>query len=319
MPQVSVIIPNYNHARFLEKRIGSVLGQTYQDFELILLDDASTDDSRQVFEGYRNNPRVQIHCNESNSGSPFAQWNRGFALAKGRYVWIAESDDDAEPDLLAGLVSQLDQHAEAVVAYCASRMVDPENRDLGVIPDPKRGGPHTRFSAPFNHPGRDELFLQLTSVCNEIPNASGALFPMEVIRRVGPADATYRLFGDWKFYSRILLSGGSVLFVPQPWNRFRCHPRSAREQHTRSGKRWKELSRFYREMHGLPTWNPVERTSIKRQIGEYVITNMRAMRAHVGAQVVGKTLISLLLGDSWIRPSLARAMIRQSLGRFGTR
>ena len=53
MPRVSVIVPNYNHARFLDERIGSVLAQTYRDFELILLDDLSTDESRAVLEKYR--------------------------------------------------------------------------------------------------------------------------------------------------------------------------------------------------------------------------------------------------------------------------
>src|SRR5882757_6677219 len=70
-PTVSVIVPNYNHARYLRKRIESVLGQTYQDFEVILLDDCSTDNSREVLVSHRDNPKVRIDFNENNSGSVF--------------------------------------------------------------------------------------------------------------------------------------------------------------------------------------------------------------------------------------------------------
>ncbi len=77
MPAVSVIVPNYNHAPFLEQRIASILEQTFQDFELILIDDGSTDNSRDIMERYRSNPHVShILFGESNSGSAFLQWNK---------------------------------------------------------------------------------------------------------------------------------------------------------------------------------------------------------------------------------------------------
>src|SRR5258708_17607669 len=70
-PTVSVIVPNYNHARYLRKRIESLLRQTYQDFEVILLDDCSTDVSREVLASYQDNPRVRVEYNAENSGSVF--------------------------------------------------------------------------------------------------------------------------------------------------------------------------------------------------------------------------------------------------------
>ena len=93
-PLVSVIIPNYNHARFLIERIDSVLNQSYKNFEIIVLDDKSTDNSVEIIMKYSNNKHVsQIVINDENSGSPFLQWQKGFKLAKGELVWIAESDD----------------------------------------------------------------------------------------------------------------------------------------------------------------------------------------------------------------------------------
>jgi glycosyltransferase involved in cell wall biosynthesis len=84
MPKVSVIIPNYNHARYLRGRIESVLRQTYRDFEVILLDDCSTDDSRSILGEYVKDPRVRIDFNEVNSGSTFKQWNKGSAASSRR-------------------------------------------------------------------------------------------------------------------------------------------------------------------------------------------------------------------------------------------
>jgi len=102
-PFVSVIIPNYCHSRYLDERLTSVLNQTYPYFEIIILDDCSPDNgaSKAVIEKYRENPHVShIIYNEVNSGSPFKQWQKGFDLAKGDYIWIAESDDSCDCRLL---------------------------------------------------------------------------------------------------------------------------------------------------------------------------------------------------------------------------
>ena len=103
-PTVSIIVPNFNHAPFLRKRVDSILGQTYQDFEIILLDDCSTDESRSILREYSDRPHVRLAFNDANSGSGYRQWNKGVSLARGKYVWIAESDDYADGNLLQRLV-----------------------------------------------------------------------------------------------------------------------------------------------------------------------------------------------------------------------
>ena len=130
-PAVSVIIPNYNHEPYLRQRIDSVLAQTFGDFEVILLDDCSSDSSPTIIESYRHHPKVsRIVLNEQNSGSTFAQWKRGLALARGRYVWIAESDDYADPEFLATLVPLLDADPSAAMAFTGSHMVDADGRPI---------------------------------------------------------------------------------------------------------------------------------------------------------------------------------------------
>jgi len=82
---------------YLIQRIESILNQSYHDYEVIIMDDCSTDNSAEIIEKYRNHPNVaNIIYNTSNSGSTFHQWNKGVDVAKGKYIWIAESDDIAE-------------------------------------------------------------------------------------------------------------------------------------------------------------------------------------------------------------------------------
>ena len=118
IPLVSVIVPNYNHARYLEQRLDSVFEQTYQNFEVIILDDCSTDDSMEVINRYKDNPHLsQIVVNEQNTGSPFKQWDKGIHLAKGDLIWIAESDDYNELTFLEELISEWNKHKNVVLAF----------------------------------------------------------------------------------------------------------------------------------------------------------------------------------------------------------
>ena len=110
MPKVSVIIPNYNHAPYLVQRIETVLKQSYPDFEVIILDDCSTDGSHDIIERYRGHSKVsRIVYNKVNSGSPFRQWEKGIGICKGEYVWIAESDDWSLLHATLGEIGQMRQ------------------------------------------------------------------------------------------------------------------------------------------------------------------------------------------------------------------
>jgi len=124
MPKVSVIVPNYNHSNYLNQRIDSIINQTYEDFELIILDDCSTDDSREVIDQYREHSKVSnIVFNKVNSGTTFKQWQKGIELAKGEYIWIAESDDWCEPNLLKTLMNGFADNSQCVIAYCQTYVI----------------------------------------------------------------------------------------------------------------------------------------------------------------------------------------------------
>ena len=91
-PRVSVVVPCYNHRKWLKQRLDSILSQTYENYEVLLLDDCSTDGSREVLTEYAERYPEKIRClfNESNSGCVFRQWARGLAECRGDLVWIAD-------------------------------------------------------------------------------------------------------------------------------------------------------------------------------------------------------------------------------------
>jgi hypothetical protein len=226
MPRVSVIIPSYNHARYLERRIRSVLEQTFQDFELLLLDDASTDDSLQILRSFLDDPRVSLHVNARNSGSPFPQWNKGVNLAIAPLIWIAEADDDADPLLLQTLVHSLDQDPGLVLAYAQSAVIDESGTTTGTMADWTRELDADRWLSDFTHDGRQECMKWLIHK-NTIPNASAVLFRRDAYLRAGSAPEHMRVCGDWHTWAR-LLHQGRLAFSATPLNKFRQHRATVR-------------------------------------------------------------------------------------------
>jgi glycosyltransferase involved in cell wall biosynthesis len=228
MSTVSVIIPNYNHARFLPRRIESVLRQTFRDFELILLDDCSTDDSRSILSQYGVDPRVRIEFNEANSGSTFKQWNKGVRLARGEYVWIAESDDYADERLLGRLVAVLDADPTVMFAYCRSWRVTEDDQKNGFSDwyfhylDP------ARWTADFFAEGAEECRNYFV-YANPVPNSSAVVFRRARYERVGGPDETLRLCGDWKLWAAMALQG-RIAYLSEPLNYHRSHGASVRSK-----------------------------------------------------------------------------------------
>ena len=204
-PLVSVIIPSYNHEKFLKERIDSVLNQTFQDFELIILDDLSPDNSREIIESYRAHPKVsQIIYNEKNSGSTFFQWNKAvLSLAKGEFIWIAESDDVADPKFLEALVPMLQQNSEVVLAYSQSAKMDSEGKITGSwsewTQDLVEGN---YFNASFQMNGQEYIEKFLIHK-NTIPNASAVLFRRKTYVEIGGAVVDMKTNGDWDLWLKL--------------------------------------------------------------------------------------------------------------------
>jgi glycosyltransferase involved in cell wall biosynthesis len=213
MPEVSVIVPNYNHAPYLQQRIDSILNQTFRDFELILLDDCSTDNSRPMLELYRNHPQVShIVYNDKNSGTPFRQWQKGMALAKGKWLWIAESDDYAEPAFLETLIQLTMSKPAAGIVYCSSLWVD-NNGNVGKDLN--------SYDKPFYREGIEEIRNSLWSRCT-IQNVSSCIMKRDLALTAINGLGHYRACGDWMFYVKVLQQAG-LAFTAQKLNYFRYY------------------------------------------------------------------------------------------------
>lgn len=234
-PLVSVVIPNYNHARYLPQRIESVLHQSYQNIELILLDDCSTDNSRRVLTHYASlDETIQTVFNATNSGSPFAQWNKGVSLARGEFVWIAESDDFADRHFLERLVPLLINHPNIGLAYCQSYNVNEDGQILSSRLDWTSNLDQYRWQRNFINSGVAELqhyFL----FKNTIPNASAVLMRKKVFLDAGGACASMRLNGDKMTWTRMLLVA-DIAYCAEHLNYFRTHQQNVRSVATYRNK-----------------------------------------------------------------------------------
>ena len=258
-PLVSVIIPNYNHARFLNERIQSVLQQTYQNFELIILDDCSPDGgaSKAVIESYRDNPHVShIVYNEINSGSAFKQWGKGFELAQGKYIWIAESDDCCDPELLDTLMGQLLEH-QAVMAFCRSEKFDVNGVKSHYDWQDELSGSFVMDGSVF--------IKKYLSFHNRIANASSVVFRREAAMRVDPFYMQMCAEGDWLFWI-MMAEFGRVCFVDNALNFFRYHETNTTTINTHNGISIKEHKHVYSYLVGKAYLNSKESRSLRARL-----------------------------------------------------
>ena len=210
---VSVIIPNYNHARYLPERLESVLGQTYQNFEVIILDDCSTDDSRDVIEKYRHNPHVsQIIYNEENCGRVFKQWKKGLSLAKGDLLWIAESDDKCEPTFLERLVQCFIDYPTLSLAFSKSQLFN----DAG-----KTWTMDTEGLSEDVYTSRDFISQFMSRGCPML-NASACVFSKAAFEKIDDRYTEFRCSGDRMFWT-LISEQGDVAVVGDRLNHYRKH------------------------------------------------------------------------------------------------
>ena len=224
-PLVSVIVPNYNHAPYLRQRLDSIYTQTYQNFEVILLDDCSKDNSREILTEYAEAYPQKTICafNEVNVGRVNLQWNKGLSLAKGQYIWIAESDDWCEPDFLEKLIPKLEQQS-VMIAFARSIFMQ-DGKKIWSTEEYLHDLPFD-WNKPFVMTAFESVQKGF-AVKNLIPNVSSAVF-----RNIGllPDEVmniwkNIKLCGDWIFYL-YLIKGGAFAYTNETTNYYRIHKES---------------------------------------------------------------------------------------------
>ena len=280
-PRVSVIVPNYNYAHLLAERMHSITRQTIAPYEIIILDDASTDNSPGLIAELQKTMELRVVKNKENSGSVFRQWQKGVELARGDYVWIAEADDLSEPDFIETAFKAFADTA-VVMSYTESVQI---NSDGEVIAEHYRDYlsdlEPERWLTSYVRSGIDEI-TELMSVKNTVPNVSAVVFKRDHLQAVLKEHidevTSYNFAGDWALYVR-LLAQGNVAFNPAPLNRHRRHANSVtsgankkrhlsevqkmqaavRQRHTVSKKMQDKADRYIQELEqyfGLPAAVP---------------------------------------------------------------
>jgi len=228
LPKISVVIPNFNYGHYLKGRLESIISQTRAVFEIILLDDASTDNSLEVLYDWMEHQNVEIRIinSEQNSGSVFAQWKKGIEAASGEYVWIAEADDLCEPDFLETVLTPMLADQSVVLSYCESKQIDSSGALLAQDYDYYlRNVSDTRWEKDRVTDGSSEV-AEALAVLNSIPNVSAVLFKrddlFEVATHHSEEIGAFKMAADYALYVH-LLGRGKLAYSRKSANIHRRH------------------------------------------------------------------------------------------------
>lgn len=207
MPRVSICVPCYNYAHYLQDAVQSILNQSFKDWEAITIDDASTDSTWEVMQGFRD-PRIVCVRHAQNQGN-IVTFNSAIARSTGEFIAILSADDLYQPNFLNRTVEMLEAHPDAGMVYTGWEMVDASGRTIREV----TGMPHAQDGV------YDELpFLLLGSY---IPHC-GTLVRRRALDHVGVYDPTLIRAGDWDLWLRIA-SRYKVAFVSEALYQYRRH------------------------------------------------------------------------------------------------
>lgn len=204
---VTVLMAVRNGLPYVEQAVQSVLDQTFRDFEMVIVEDASTDGTRETLRALRD-PRIRLLCNESRQGQT-RSLNRGLAQTKGRYVARMDADDVCFPERLETQVRFLEDHPE--IAVVASRWIglSPSGKRLGI-----RGRVMSDDGSFLGGLLRGDCPLYHTTV----------MFRREAVERAGGYDEVFRIGQDYDLWGRMALLGFRAAVLGQPLMLYRFHP-----------------------------------------------------------------------------------------------
>lgn len=256
--KVSVVVPNYNYEQYLYQRIYSILNQTRSVEELIILDDCSTDTSREKIDLLIKKLKPYINIkkiyNKENTNNPFKQWQKGLNEAKGDYVWIAEADDYCSNTFLEETTKPLLKNPDIVLAYCDTAFI---NGDGSIILKTVKKQIDIQNTNHWNHDyiiAGEEEFKNYTYLNCTIANVSSALIKKDNYDKEFEEAIKYRQAGDWVFYSNIMhRKNKKVAYINKTLNYYRVHNTniSSTTKKVDHINEIKKIHNFYRKKYGL--------------------------------------------------------------------
>ncbi|MBS1721056.1 MAG: glycosyltransferase [Armatimonadetes bacterium] len=214
--RVSVLLTCYNHLRHLQLAYQSLLDQTFTEFEIIALDDGSTDGTREWLSA-QTDPRLRLIFNETNLGT-YATLNVGLREAKGEFIAVLNDDDLWAPEKLAQQVQYLDANPKAGLVHCGGWFIDGDGRRH---PDPAPLG--------FPYPRTESGDILAAEIDHNQIIASSVLFRAPIVDSIGPFDPAYFGSGDWQMWLRIARVA-DIGYLDEPLCFYRVHGANASHQ-----------------------------------------------------------------------------------------
>ena len=228
-PLISIISLSYNYARYIEQAIQSVLAQTYPHWELVVVDDASDDDSLEVVRRF-DDPRIVVLPLAEHQGAA-AAYNAAYARCRGKYLGTVDADDQYLPDKLARQVDMFEARPDLDVIGTWIVQIDADGREVDG-----------RNASACNRP-RDLNALD-SWAGEDLLNHSSALIRKSTHDRVGGLNPQLDLAPDFELWLRFLAHGARFDVIPEPLTRYRSH--SANVSHTHDSRElWLQLCFLY--------------------------------------------------------------------------
>ncbi len=245
---ISIVIPAYNSERFLAQTVESVLAQSVSEWELVIVDDGSTDDTPQIMRRFAEQDRRIRAVTQPNGGVAAAR-NRGWQESdpEAEYIIFLDNDDTWEPDALEILCDALKKHPGATAAAGFCRNIDADGAFLNDAPTAWQME-RTR-AGKIEHCAANETITYDVIVCqNPIISPGMVLIRRECLEQIGPWDQAVAPADDWDIWARLTLHG-PILTVPRVTLRYRMHGNNASKQ---SGKMKRGERAFYRKLMESP-------------------------------------------------------------------
>ena len=242
-PRVTVLIPNYNGARYLEHCFVGLIEQTCQDFICIFLDDGSSDNSVEIAKSFQTRlPQLEIR--EFENAGIAANWNRGLELAETEFFTLLHCDDAYEPDYLEQML-ELMSESTAALGHCASQAIDESSRRLFSITELYK---HSQYlPSPLCERSIEAEYLKLLEA--DFINCPSVIYRTAAVQRIGLFSAHLEQTLDWDYWFRTLRAGYGICSTNKKLYLYRRHGNNHTVKNSISLGRYREELDCLKEAH----------------------------------------------------------------------
>ncbi len=243
-PKISIVFTSYNHNEFLVEALESLFNQTFKDFEIIIIDDCSTDGSQDILIRYKDDPRVKLYLLPKNTGSYVHSSNLGASKATTDFLIFAQCDDFSENTQLEKLYNAMQKNPNIGVVFSCSKLIDQNNSfityDFNLRT--KRFRKKCKYDTLISGSEMKSFFYQSCV----IPNLSAALIKRSLYEKINGFSPKYLVLADWDFWLKMTLEC-DFYYIRESLNNFRQHDTTIRN----SIKLKKQVNEVFEMFYGF--------------------------------------------------------------------